>query len=142
MSDWGIKIIVLGCDDSEGSGRAMQVAQKIGEQNQARVIVVTAYHGPEVGGKGEMEGRVNPDIDTAQTLAENAAQKLRAAGLDAGVEVLEGHACEVLIRAAEAHNADLIVVGRRGRSLLSEVLLGSTSECVVRRGRVPVLVAH
>lgn len=142
MSEWGIKTIVLGYDDSEGSGRAMQLAQKIGQQNQARVIVVTAYHGPEVGGKGEMEGRVNPDIDAAEVAAQNAVSKLQAAGIDAGADILEGHACEALLRAAEAHDADLIVVGRRGHSLLGEVLLGSTSECVVRRGRVPILVAH
>ena len=56
--------------------------------------------------------------------------------------MVDGQAGEVLLRLAAAQDADLIVIGRRGHGLVASLLLGSTSEYVVRRATVPVLVAH
>lgn len=142
MKECEISSIVLGYDGSEGAGRAVPCALRLARQNNARVVVVTAFHGPDIAGKGEMEGRVNPEIGVARAAAEDIVLQLRSEGVDAEAGVLEGHASEALLRAAEAHHADLIVMGRRGHGPIAGLLLGSTSEYVVRRARVPVLVAH
>jgi nucleotide-binding universal stress UspA family protein len=46
----------------------------------------------------------------------------------------------VIADVAERENADLIVVGRRGRSGVAELLLGSTSHELVLHSKQPVLV--
>lgn len=142
MKGWNIKTIVLGYDGSEGARRAAELASAMAHKNNARLVVVTAFHEPDVAGKGEMADRVNPDISPAQSTANSIVAELKADGIDAEADVIEGHASEALLRVADAHRADLIVIGRRGHGLISELLLGSTSEYVIRRAKIPVLVAH
>ena len=139
MKDWDIKTIVLGYDGSEGADQAVRLASAVARENNARIFVVTAFHGVYVDGLGEKASR---EIGTAQETAREVVLKLRAAGIQSEPEALEGPAGDALLRIAEARDADLIVVGRRGHGLVAGLLLGSTSENVVRRANVPVLVAH
>jgi len=57
------------------------------------------------------------------------------------VEVLAGRPAQALDEAAEAHDADVVVVGTRGRGL-SHRLLGSVSEDLLASSKRPVLVVH
>lgn len=139
MRDWDIRTIVLGYDGSEGADQAVGLASMLARQNNARIFVVTAFRGTRIDGLGEQAGR---RISTAAETAREAVAKLRAAGIEAEPEALEGPAGEALLRVAETRDADLVVVGRRGHGLVAEVLLGSTSEYIVRQAKVPVLVAH
>jgi len=140
MTDWDIKTIVVGYDGSAGAERAAELAAALARNNKASIVVVTTFH---VSLQADIEGqRVSRAVAEADNTAEEIVRKLRAAGIAAEPDVLEGQAGEGLLRAADAHDADLVVVGRRGRGLTAELLLGSTSEYVVRRAKVPVLVAH
>jgi nucleotide-binding universal stress UspA family protein len=47
-----------------------------------------------------------------------------------------------ILDAAEEHRVDLIVMGSRGRGTFANLLLGSTSERVLRYAKVPVLIAR
>ncbi|QSO48302.1 universal stress protein [Alicyclobacillus mengziensis] len=51
-----------------------------------------------------------------------------------------GHPVETLCKAAVLFNADLIVIGSHTQGTLDRLLLGSTSQGVVHRSEVPVLV--
>jgi nucleotide-binding universal stress UspA family protein len=140
MEDWAIKTIVLGYDGSEGAERALRLASSLARQNKARVVVVTAFSWTyTIDAMGE---RVAQLVQEAETIAQEAVAKLQAAGVEATSEVRDGSGGEAVLRGAEEQNADLIVVGRRGRGLAASLLLGSTSEYVVRRATVPVLVAQ
>jgi nucleotide-binding universal stress UspA family protein len=140
MEDWAIKTIVLGYDGSEGAERALRLASSLARQNKARVVVVTAFSWTyTIDAMGE---RVAQLVQEAETIAQEAVAKLQAAGVEATLEVRDGSGGEAVLRGAEEQNADLIVVGRRGRGLAASLLLGSTSEYVVRRATVPVLVAQ
>ncbi|HEX4180354.1 MAG TPA: universal stress protein, partial [Caulobacteraceae bacterium] len=54
----------------------------------------------------------------------------------------EGHPAEEIVAAAQAWSADLIVIGSHGRSALTQVLLGSVAEAVMRNAPCPVLVVR
>lgn len=56
--------------------------------------------------------------------------------------IREGHVRDAILEEAESWNADLIVVGSRGQSMLETVLLGSVSQAVVSRAKCPVIVAR
>lgn len=53
-----------------------------------------------------------------------------------------GSPAEVLVRDAEEHESDLVVVGARGLGAVERVLLGSVSESVLRHAGCPVLIAR
>ncbi len=55
------------------------------------------------------------------------------------LEVLEGPPAEAILRVAETHGVDLIVMGTRGLGGLAGTLLGSQSQKVVMRVKRPVL---
>lgn len=138
MKDWDIKTILLGYDGSEGADQAARLASAVARHNNARILVCMAFPA-SANPMGEKAGKKSVE---AHDMAQELVLKLQTAGIEAEPDALEGQASEALLRAAEAHDADLIVVGRRGHGLTAGLLLGSTSEDVVRRAKVPVLVAH
>jgi len=55
-------------------------------------------------------------------------------------KVEKGEASENIMRLAEELKPTLIVVGKLGRSFLDEILIGSTTNSLIRKSREPVLV--
>ena len=47
-----------------------------------------------------------------------------------------------IVRYAQAENIDLIIVGRHGRGVMAQMLMGSVAEKVVRKAPCPVLTVH
>jgi len=62
----------------------------------------------------------------------------RIPGLEVRLE--QGDPREVVVSLARELPADLTIVGKRGRSAVKELLLGSTAEAVCRQARRPVLL--
>ncbi|MCC5858343.1 MAG: universal stress protein [Ectothiorhodospiraceae bacterium] len=56
------------------------------------------------------------------------------------IQVLDGDPRQVIPALAEELPADLVIVGKRGRNAIQQLLLGSTAEAVCRKARCPVLV--
>jgi nucleotide-binding universal stress UspA family protein len=65
-----------------------------------------------------------------------------AGGTVAGAHLRIGEVAEEVIGLAEELEADLIVVGTRGRSVIGRALMGSVSDSVVRHARCPVVMAR
>ncbi len=70
-------------------------------------------------------------IDALEDAAEEAGVSLTTA-------VLEGVPAERIVGYAESNGIDLIVMGTHGRSGLDRVLVGSTTETVIRTSSIPV----
>ncbi len=71
------------------------------------------------------------------------ARVARLEGIDAqGAVIRDRNAAHGIGAFAESVNADLIVVGSRGRSSTSELFLGSVAHQVLRDARRPVLVVR
>ncbi|MEM0978932.1 MAG: universal stress protein [Cyanobacteria bacterium P01_H01_bin.58] len=77
-------------------------------------------------------------LDELRQLADEAA----LAGVNAEFTQPVGDPGRVICDIAESWQADLIMVGNRGRTGLSEFLLGSVSNYVMHHARCSVLVAH
>jgi len=78
----------------------------------------------------------------ARRTAEEATRQLAAAGRSATAEVRCGDAADQLIAVADSRNADLIVVGSRGLTAWSRLLLGSVARKIVLHARQSVLVVR
>jgi nucleotide-binding universal stress UspA family protein len=78
--------------------------------------------------------------DEAQRAAEADRPALAPLIRTAEVQVVEGDARDVIVRAAEEWHADLIALGARGLGAVAGALLGSVSIGVARHARCSVLV--
>ncbi len=57
-------------------------------------------------------------------------------------DLVAGHPAKAILRYADEHAVDGIVIGSHGREGPARVLLGSVAETVVRRSAVPVTVVR
>jgi nucleotide-binding universal stress UspA family protein len=109
-------------------------------------VLIHAYHLPV--DFQQLEGAyLPPDFwtqvktDASQNL-ERYATRLRERGLDVETSIREGYPATVIEDEAAAQNADMIVIGTRGRSGLKHLLLGSIAERVVQKAPCPVLTVR
>jgi nucleotide-binding universal stress UspA family protein len=77
-----------------------------------------------------------------QRMADESGERLRAAGRDAVAEMRVGDAAVEVIAAAVEFDADLVVVGSRGRTGLKRLLLGSVARNVLHGSAASILVVH
>lgn len=140
----GLARVLVGVDRSAGSLAALALAADLAEIARAAVTVLEVVEmvppfplGPSttVTSAGE-EGA----IDRTATLLEDAARGIRARGVDVAVVVRSGEPGPTLLELADSIDADLVVVGTRGRGGPDELLLGSVARTVADRARRPTLV--
>lgn len=74
-----------------------------------------------------------------RTLQEQATQLLTKFPCNLNTRLLQGSALSSLTGLADSENIDLMVMGTRGAHFVREVLLGSTTERVLRKLRRPLL---
>jgi nucleotide-binding universal stress UspA family protein len=140
VEDWDVKTILLGFDGSEGAGRAADLAAALARKFGATVVIVSCFkrHLRTI----EMGEKAFQEIQEANEWANQEVERLTDMGIPADKVVREGPAALAIVSMAESRQADLIVLGSRGRNSTSARLLGSTSEKVARGAAVPVLVAR
>ena len=130
--------ILFGFDGSEGAANAIARGGELLEKRPA--LVVHAWSG-----LSELLRSEDVDVadrERARNLAAEGAQLAVAAGFEAQplVRHQRGNAWGTLRECAAEHRASAVVVGTRGRSRLSSVLLGSVSRGLVHHPPAPVLV--
>jgi nucleotide-binding universal stress UspA family protein len=132
------RTIVLALDGSEGSRRAVPLAVDLATRDQARIVI--AHVEQDVVGKGG--GPIPATEDEIQAEVREQAKALTTQGIETSVEMrsimLGGPALAIKGIADEVH-ADLIVVGTRGRSAVTGLLLGSVTQRLLHLASCPVL---
>ena len=68
------------------------------------------------------------------------ADRLREAGIDTTALLVHGATVETILKEASDLDVDMIVVGSHGRGAMYQLLVGSVSEGVLHKSRIPVLV--
>ena len=139
-----LRSIVAATDLSANAAPALEWAQEIAVDHQARLHIVNAS---KLAGWStdylEIDARIPPQIRSAtRDKLEDLAKTLRQRGIQVSCEVCLGEPCDIILATAEARQADLIVVGTRGQRGLDYLLLGSTAQRVVQRAPSPVLTVH
>ena len=141
--------IVVGTDGSPTAAEAVHQAARLARAcgEGTTVHVVTAYKPldamfvtPEAIPVGVSVG-VDPRAD-AHTVAEDAAAKVRAEGVECEAHASPGDAASVLIDVATATKADCIVVGSRGMSGAARFLLGSVPNKVSHHAPCTVMIVR
>jgi nucleotide-binding universal stress UspA family protein len=138
--------VVVGVDGSHTSADALQWALAEAARRRADLGVVIAYHHHQLESLIGLPGAVDHDSvrKASQALADEMVERAitEAAQQPVSVEIiaLASSARHALVDAAV--DADLLVVGSRGRSNLRGVLLGSVSRHCVHHARCPVVIVR
>ena len=134
--------IVAAYDGSPGARKAFEAALAAAKRDEAELHVITVSQPPEIGDDVETEAVIESSKRFHRGLLAELRGELGTSGVKAHYEVLVGHAASQIIDYADRVEADLIVVGSKGRSRLAQVLLGSVSRHVVQHADRPVLVVR
>ena len=131
--------IVVAVDGSGSAGRAVETTAKIAADTKDQVVVCHAVAVSYSWGT-DLPAETT---DETQQLVDRYVAQLAAAGVPATGEVRQvpdKGIGDALLDVAKSQQAGLIVVGTRGRSNVTSVLLGSTAHEVVSKSTLPVLV--
>jgi nucleotide-binding universal stress UspA family protein len=135
--------ILLATDGSPNAEGAFEYARDLALRDNAQVILVHAFPSvPTYLGKPWNEQAIEKTVAYGKQVADRVAERLREAGLDVIVEVLEGPPADAILRVANVRQCDLIVMGNRGYGDVASLLLGSVSHRVVAHARTPVLIVR
>ena len=127
-----MKTIVVGYNESDPSDRAIARAGETGSALRR----ATRGHERHPSSDQRWDG-----IDDGSDLRK-AGSLLEKMGIEAELVEAVGDPAEAIVEVAEAHNADLIVVGTREPSMIERLLGHSVSEAVQRRAHCDVLIVH
>ena len=136
--------ILVGDNATPEAERAVAVAMSLAEQLKAKVILLGVLTPPSAESQAEGYGIVN-SVDARKKLQQHLERKARAgkrSGIEVAIRLVEGMPGKSIEKVAVEDGADLIVVGHRHIGRLRALLEGSTSEKLVRRCLVSVLVVH
>lgn len=142
-----MNVIVVGVDHSPGAKAALLFAAKEAQLRGATVRAVHAWQYGYIGypGLGEGVPALGSDLKELQATAEAAlAGSVREALTESDVEieerVVQGAPAGVLVD--QSRDADLLVVGSRGRGGFAQLLLGSVSQQCAHHAECPVVIVH
>jgi nucleotide-binding universal stress UspA family protein len=142
-SKTGIRRIAIGVDGSESSAAAIKWAIRLARATGSQAIAIYAIDIPVYFPEPEELPFVLDDEWRAGMKSEfedRWCKPLKVAGVKYRAVMEDGRAASVIADVAEREKADIIVIGRRGRGGVAELLLGSTSHELVLHSKQPVLV--
>lgn len=133
--------VVVGVDGSDSALEALQWAADYTSAVGGELVVVSTWEPPT--SYGFYLAAESVDLDaTTLAVAEDQVTKALAGhpGLPVTIKVERGPAALLLV--AESRDADLLVVGSRGRGGFAGLLLGSVSTHCIHHAACPVVVCR
>ena len=137
-----LRSILCPVDFSDQSQEALRWAVALAVQHHSRLTVLTAVD-PLLAQAAE--ARFDLDLAAAETtpalreLVKTTVPARASWTVDTGIDVRVGTAAEVILEAADREHADLIAMGTQGLGGLRKLVLGSTTERVLRATHTPLL---
>lgn len=134
------KTIVVATDGSMDGDHAVEMASSLAREGHSRLVVIHVIE--LVGSKAGVYPLVVDEPDVQARLAADV-DALKADGITAELVVQAirlGGPAHVIADVAATADADVIIVGSKGRSELSDLILGSVPTRLLHVAHRPVLV--
>lgn len=139
-------VYIVAVDGSEWSGRAADRAIDLAKKTGAEVHFIAALQWSKYQPLYVADFSAPPQDTTEQEALERKylIEPLEKRFSDSGVKIksslLWGHPAEIIMEQAKKSHANMIFVGRRGRSKVADLLLGSVANSLAHTAGVPVVL--
>lgn len=138
-----MKRLLIATDGSAAGRAAVEEGLELASELDARVLFVHVKPRPSgLLGEPFYQRRLTREGVDARAAIDEAMREAEEWDVESDWEILEGNPAVEIIALATERDADLIVVGSRGRGAVGGALLGSVSRAVVHDADRPVLVAR
>jgi nucleotide-binding universal stress UspA family protein len=140
MSEY--RTIMVAVDKSDQSDRAVAVARDLAKATGGVVHLFHIREHEVIVGKsgGSFERETDEEVES---LLDKELAVLREGGVEVVADVRRGRldqTARVILEVADEVSADVIVIGLRGPSALSAVMLGGTAYKILHATKRPILV--
>lgn len=139
-----MKRILVPTDFSAHSEYALKVAAQIARDTDGEIFLVHMLELPTQMADAVSGGAAIPEIMLFMKKAHEKLEALTERDYLEGLKVTEAvkleRAFEGILKSSEKHEIDLVVMGSHGASGYQELIVGSTTEKIVRASEAPVLV--
>ena len=137
--------ILIATDGSPEAREAVAYGIELAAEQHAKAVLLQVI--PPVDwtqlDRGAVIRPIPEELVLRRRIAADEADELESRhDVEVSFEVVAGMPAEEIVAYADAIDADLIVLGSRGRGALASALLGSVSNAVLQSARRPVLVVR
>ena len=125
--------ILVAFDGSQQSYKAFDFAldmSRLCPGAAPEIIVISVAQPPEPIDIVEMDAVIDSATQHYEQLFKELQNKAKERNIEIRTEVVIGHPADQIVRYAKENNADIILVGQKGKSKIESWLLGSVSKRV------------
>ncbi len=140
MATKGINKILVPVDGSKNSMRGLNEAVCLAKISGSEITAYYVFHLPLAAGIKYTKKMKEDAQRKAKKAISSAMRKAKKEGIPFKYKTGSGNTGEEIIKVSNSQKFDLIVIGARGLSGVKEKFLGSVSNFVVHKSKVPVLV--
>ena len=137
-----IKRILLAYDGSVASDQAFAFALDLAHRYEAELHVLAVARPPDFADDVEAEAAIENSRQHYDKVLGKLKTTLAKEPLKSQIHVVVGHPAEQIVRYAEGHGIDHIVVGHRGHSRFERWLIGSVARRVMAYAHCGVTVVR
>jgi len=124
----GYRTIVVGTDGSVTADAAQRAAVAVAKRTRGRIVLVCAWDA----------ARINRLL--ALRMVQRAESAVRRENVDVEAELARGEPADLILKSAERHGADLIVVGNKGIGEATRFRLGSVPDRIAHAAPCDILI--
>jgi nucleotide-binding universal stress UspA family protein len=136
------KKILIGFDGSSQAEKATETGLALAQSLDSKVLLFAVARPPEPATMVELSAMLDDAREHFEEGFKKIAQRAKDLEVELETDIAVGHPVEQIVHRAETDHIDLIVLGRRGMSRFEKMLVGSTSEKVLRYAHCPVMVVR
>lgn len=135
-----IQKILVPLDGSQNSARGLEKAISIAQPTGATITGLYVIHVPIRAAVHVTPQQRKKEISFAESVIGEALQKAEKSRVNFRPKTETGSPAEKIAQVANDGSYDLVVIGSRGRGAGKEMFLGSVSNHVLHKARIPVMV--
>jgi len=137
-----IRKLLVAYDGSEPAARAFDFALDLSRRYGAELHILAVARPPDFGTEVETEAVIESSRRHFGHVLQPLKTRLQTESIKSKYEIAIGHPAEQILRYAELHSVDHIVVGHRGHTLFERWLLGSVARQVIAYAPCAVTVVR
>lgn len=135
------KRIIFAHNATPASERALLYLEYLARIEESEVIVLHVYHPPERYNDTKGYTALLEQMESVvYEVVNDAVEHLQKSGISALGMVRAGNPARIILETVESEQASLVVLGTRGPSNMTDILLGDVATEVLRYVRCPVFL--